>query len=196
MELVSLCGISITLAALYRLLAVYNMHQRMAEARVLLAIAVFELLYLVPTIAACAVTGYAVVEEQPHIAQAALIRYPKLASTTQTRLCAFIEYGMHGWWTVMLLASVQMGLLFVVSMGIWFMALVRLGQRRKELSKRSYQLHKQLTIAVAMQFAMPAVVVAVPFMLVDYSLLNGMTLVDSSWSEYHSRSMMHSQSVI
>jgi len=173
MELASASATSITMASLYRLFAVYGKYHHMAETRVLLLLVTAGLLYPLPIIGAGAVVGYYVVEQQSAISENVLTHYPKLASTIQTHLCAFIDPGLPYFQLGVLLATVQMGLIIAAGLGIWLMALVRLARARAELSKRTYQLHKQLIIALAMQFALPAVVFALPFALVDFALLNG-----------------------
>lgn len=129
------------------------------------------MLYLAPLLTSGSFALYDAYEHQEVIVNAILAKYPGMAATLGSNVCALIDPGTTLFqWTVYI-GVAELLLLVVCAAAIWALSLVHLRSRKRELSKRTYQLHKQLIIALALQFLVPGVALVLPYSLLAVSLM-------------------------
>lgn len=78
--------------------------------------------------------------------------YPNLSQFTSSRLCTFCPLDGSIWMQISV-ASAALEIAFCTGAGamIWLLSIVTLYKRRKVMSKRSFQLHRQLIRSLLVQ---------------------------------------------
>ncbi|KAI1723868.1 serpentine type 7TM GPCR chemoreceptor srh domain-containing protein [Ditylenchus destructor] len=182
--------------AIYRLTAVFNTQRYMTTKWAIVTIAATQIIFPLPTITLASLVAQQFARDQSKILATALQllsravvpsdgmrcersqTYPKLDVIINSELCIFasFDYPLMTW-TVASSIS-QIVICTAVGITVTIMSFVHLNLRKKHMSRRSFQLHRQLIFSLAMQFAVPGNLVELGVQVAtSHSLLNTITMI-------------------
>src|SRR5689334_7149644 len=129
-EFLATCGLSVLLAALYRLLAVYNLQHYMTRGWVVAGLAAFLACYPLPTINACLGLFARSHAQQEALADAAGREYPAIRATMRRHVCVLwdTDAGLYRWTIYLGSAQIVMGV--AIGAAIWLTSFASLKRRR------------------------------------------------------------------
>uniref|UniRef100_A0A915D1T9 Uncharacterized protein n=1 Tax=Ditylenchus dipsaci TaxID=166011 RepID=A0A915D1T9_9BILA len=135
MELLGLIGAAVINAAIYRLAAIYNIQGRMTTPRTVLALAIIEILFALPTMVLATFIAIQITEDQPQVMADVFVKYPKLESFVESQeLCIFASlssnYPIMAW--VMVSAICELCGCVVIGVTIWTISIVNLRKRKRQ----------------------------------------------------------------
>ncbi|KAI1719824.1 serpentine type 7TM GPCR chemoreceptor srh domain-containing protein [Ditylenchus destructor] len=166
--------------AIYRLTAVFNTQRYMTTKWAIITIAATQILFPLPTITLASLVAQQFARDQSKILAASLQTYPKLDEIINSELCIFAsfttDYPLMTW--TIASSILQIVICAAVGITVTIMSFVHLNLRKKHMSRRSFQLHRQLILSLAMQFAVPGNLVEIGVQVAtSHSLLNTITMI-------------------
>lgn len=143
MEFLGICGLSVIMAAFYRLAAVYNVQYKINRWRVVLILALLQLLYPMPAVTIAITVGLQINDDEATYVEETLQSYPKLAPTLEKHLCVLASNQYPLMKLALGIGTALIAICVGVGFAMWTMSLIRLNKRKNLMSKRSYKLHRQ-----------------------------------------------------
>ncbi|KAH7726533.1 hypothetical protein AAVH_05924 [Aphelenchoides avenae] len=163
-SLLSFTAISILYALAYRWFAVTGKAEIMTSRKGIVVMSVLLLFYCTPVYVA--ETFVFDIDEEAATANV-LQAYPELASVFNHRKsCVAVPVRSNvAMYSFAAIVAIQVGAITLAALVCVTKILVLLERRRLQMSSRTYRMHRQLTVALALQFVMPLGTLGIPLIL-------------------------------